>query len=64
MPAVPPPDEAVCFTVEIRYHADGASGYVTPQGDTTRTPFSSWLELLRLLEPPSVQPREATLDSP
>ncbi|MBO0870772.1 MAG: hypothetical protein J2P15_19630 [Micromonosporaceae bacterium] len=64
MPAVvPPPDGVARFTVEIHYHADGASGYVTPHGHATATPFASWLELLRLLErPPAHQP--TTFDSP
>jgi hypothetical protein len=46
-----PPDTSARFTIEIHYHAETATGYVTREGDATPTRFSSWLELLRLLEP-------------
>jgi hypothetical protein len=42
----------VRFIVELRYTDDGVEGEVTPEGMTTPQRFSSWLELLRLLEPP------------
>jgi hypothetical protein len=43
----------VRFIVELRQTDDNVEGEVTPEGATQAQPFSSWLELLRLLEPPS-----------
>jgi hypothetical protein len=38
--------------VELHHINDTVEGAVTPEGATEAQPFSSWLELLRLLEPP------------
>jgi hypothetical protein len=42
----------VRFIVELRHINDTVEGEVTPEGASQAQPFSSWLELLRLLEPP------------
>jgi hypothetical protein len=42
----------VRFSVELRHTHDGVEGEVTPEGATEAQRFSSWLELLRLLESP------------
>ena len=38
------------FVVELRRVNDGVEGVVIPEGTDERTPFSGWLELLRLLD--------------
>ena len=38
------------FVVELRHTKDNVEGEVTPEGATQGQPFSTWLELLRLLE--------------
>jgi hypothetical protein len=43
----------VRFVVELRHTNENVEGEVTPEGATRAQPFSSWLELLRLLEPPT-----------
>jgi hypothetical protein len=45
----------VRFSVELRHTDDGVEGEVTPEGTTEAQQFSSWLELLRLLERPASQ---------
>ena len=38
--------------VELHHTATGVEGSITPEGTTETWRFSSWLELLKLLEPP------------
>jgi hypothetical protein len=45
----------VRFSVELRHTADGVEGEVTQEGAAEARPFSSWLELLQLLEPLQTQ---------
>lgn len=40
------------FTVELRKTTDGVEGHVINEGSAEPEPFASWLELLRILEPP------------
>jgi hypothetical protein len=39
------------FVVEVRYTDEGVEGEVVAAGQSTSQRYSSWLELLRLLEP-------------
>jgi hypothetical protein len=43
----------VRYIVDLRHTGDTVEGEVTPEGASEAQPFSSWLELLRLLEPPT-----------
>jgi hypothetical protein len=45
----------VRFVIELHHTDDGVEGEVTPEGTAEAQPFSSWLELLRLLEQPPAQ---------
>jgi hypothetical protein len=45
----------VRFIVELRHTHDNVEGEVTVDGATHPQPFSSWLELLQLLEPPAAE---------
>ena len=46
------------FIIELHHTTDGVEGNVTPEGATEAQRFSSWLELLRLLESPPVHGTE------
>lgn len=50
--AASPPGETTHITLEIRYTNDGVEGAVVRDGLDGRATFSSWMELLRLLESP------------
>jgi hypothetical protein len=41
----------VRFVLELSHTKDGVEGELTPEGTGSPQPFTSWLELLRLLEP-------------
>jgi hypothetical protein len=41
----------VRFIVDLRHINDNVEGEITPEGATQARPFSSWLELLWVLEP-------------
>jgi hypothetical protein len=43
----------VRYIVDLRHTDDTVEGEVTPEGAIQAQPFSSWLELLWLLEPPN-----------
>lgn len=48
------------YTVDLHHTEDGVEGRVTREGASEPESFSTWLELLRLLEAP---PRDESTES-
>jgi hypothetical protein len=52
----------VRYILDLHHSAEGAYGEITREGSDHPEPFTSWLELLRLLEPADQGNQDAAVD--